>query len=521
MPDMLDTIVAHRRAEYQKKGASFGYDIPKQRSRPLVPFLERPGAILEIKRASPSKGSIAPDLDPVLLAGVYARAGAKQISILTEENYFKGSLDDLIAIAKAYPDISLLRKDFILYEDELEISYRAGADAVLLIARLLDTDFLCKLTSRCLDLGMKPLIEVREQSDIPKLVAAGKRGPVLAGVNARDLATFKIDSLVPAQMRSFLPCPAVFESGLSTLGACAYARRLGYEGVLIGEAVAKNPEKAQGLVAAFVQARPDWTGQFWREIGRRVNAVQSSARARPLIKICGLTNSEDALEASRLGADLLGFVFAPSPRQTTAQKVREIYNQLSQEYKIKPEECASATQGSCCGTPPPSRYKPLLIGVITDLDSVQTHEAFSLINEGVLDAIQFHGDCSIETLALFDTTFAPSACGRFFVQRLGSDADLAQLELLCAQGEPRILVDTKIEQVKGGTGLTIQDTLLEKLSQVPGLWLAGGLNPTNIRSYIDRFSPELIDASSGLELKPGKKDHTKLKAFFKEIFDEC
>lgn len=537
MPDILDEIVARRRADYARLGPSFGCEIPAHRRRPIVPFLAIPGAILEIKRASPSKGDIAPDLDPVSLAGKYAAAGAKNVSVLTESNFFKGSLDDLVAVSDAYSHISFLRKDFILYEDELDIAYRCGADAVLLIARILDTPLLLALAAKCRAFGMTPFIEVREESDVAKLAAACKagtasgEGAVLAGVNSRDLATFRIDPLVPAILRTKLPCRAVFESGASTPGSCRFARRLGFDGILIGEAAAKSPETAHELVSAFADARPDWVGQFWREIGRRteLGRADSALRhdgsapraARPLVKICGLTNAEDALLAASLGADLLGFVFAPSPRRASAQAVRDINARLSASTKPKPDECAQppagSAHGACCAPPGQPKNRPLLVGVIVDPDSPEAKEAFALAAEGVLDAVQYHGEHPETDLSKIDGAGGSFGIGRYAAVRLGGEADLERIEFLRASGEPRILLDARVEGIAGGTGKTIPKSLVRSASVQAGLWLAGGLNPANVRMYIEEFEPELIDASSGLESAPGKKDPLLLKSFFREI----
>lgn len=497
MPDILEQIVSARRADYRQKGATFGVAVPDHRKRPLVPFLREPGTILEIKRASPSRGDIAPDLDPVTLAGHYREAGTKNISILTEERFFKGSLNDFLAVSDRIYDVALLRKDFILYEDEIDVSWRAGADAVLLIARILETETLLRLAQRCRSFSMTPLIEVRESADLDKLSAAAAGGPVIAGVNSRDLATFQIDPLVPAIMRRKLPGTSVFESGATTPGACQFARRLGFEGLLIGEAAARSPENAGRLVSAFSSARPDWAGQFWREMGQRLQAARE--KGRPLVKVCGLTNTDDALLAAKNGADLLGFIFAESPRKTDAATVRAIGAKISAEGYSLPGKL------------------PLLVGVVTETESAAAREAFSLVCEGVLDAIQYHGENPGRDLPRIDRAGGDYGIGKYSVVRLGSEADLSRIDTLLENGEPRVLVDARVEGIAGGTGKTIPRNLVRKVRDHGGLWLAGGIGPANIRRYLEEFSPELVDVSSSLESAPGKKDGTLIASFFREI----
>ena len=225
--DILQRILADRARDLARLGPTFGCAVPRKRSRPLVPFLAVPGAILEIKRASPSRGAIAPGLDPAALAASYYAAGARNVSVLTEMNYFSGSLDDLKAAASAQPQLAFLRKDFIVSPAEVEVSYRAGADALLLIARILDGEALHTLVDACLSFGLRPFIEVRSREDLQKLAPFAGDKRVLYGVNARDLASFRIDPMVPAGMRELLPGQAVYESGIHTPGAAAYARALG------------------------------------------------------------------------------------------------------------------------------------------------------------------------------------------------------------------------------------------------------------------------------------------------------
>jgi len=505
VPDILDEIVRVRREDYARLGPGFGTEIPSHRSRGVVPFMAEPGTILEIKRASPSKGDIASGLDPVALAGRYVAAGTKNVSVLTEGRFFKGSLADLVAASASQPGTAFLRKDFILFEDEIEVSYRCGADAVLLIARILERPALLKLAALCRSFGMTPFIEVRDSADVAKLQAVCKAGNAVAGVNARDLATFRIDLLIPAALRSGLPCKTVFESGASTAGACRFARRLGFDGILIGEAAARNPERASELVDGFRSAQPDWVGQFWREIGKRA-AARNRGKAdgtAPLVKICGITNKDDALLAASLGADLLGFVFAKSPRAATPFAVREV------------AACLAEAQGKN-GTASESR-RPLLVGVIVDPDSAEAREAFELVREGALDAIQYHGANPERDLPAVDASGGSYGIGRYSVVRLGDEGDLERVGTLMRGGEPRVLVDARVEGVSGGTGKAIPRSLVRRARELGNLWLAGGINPGNVRQCVEEFSPELIDASSGLESAPGRKDHVLLKSFFREL----
>ena len=516
MPDILDEIVARRREDYARLGPTFGADVPACRIRPLVPFLAEAGTILEVKRASPSKGDIAPELDPVSLSKMYAAAGTRNISVLTESRFFKGSLSDLIAASSGIPDIAFLRKDFLLYDDDIDVAYRSGADAVLLIARILDLTRLLKLAARARSFGMTAFIEVRDSGDVEKLAAAAKAGPVLAGVNARDLATFKIDPLIPAALRTSLPCRAVFESGASTPDACRFARRLGFDGILIGEAAAKNPAGAADLVRAFLGAKADWVGHFWREMGKRTAARPAG---RPLVKVCGLTTVDDAMHAARLGADLLGFVFAPSPREASASVVRDVAVLLAARSKSQVSESSVSDCGDCgsCGPSRASYHRPLLVGVIVDPESQAAKEALKLALDGTIDAIQYHGDGGPEGLRRLEAGCGKYGVGRYAVVRLGSEDDLERAESLAKSGEPRFLVDAKVAGLAGGTGVAVPAELVRRISEKKALWLSGGLNASNVRQCIDEYAPELIDASSGLESSPGRKDHSMMENFFREI----
>ena len=486
--DILAKIVRMRREDIERLGLNFGIEIPEKREVGHTEFLGNAGAILEVKRASPSKGDIAPDLDPVGLATTYAEAHAQAVSVLTETNFFKGTLRDLIAVANLMESrrkqglhaCAVLRKDFLLFEDEIDIAYRCGADAVLLIARILDDDKLVRMAKRAASFDMQAFVEVRETDDLRKLKvvteALGESAAktIVAGVNSRDLATFHTDPLVPASVRSKLPAKAVFESGILCPADATYARNLGFTGILVGEAVAKNPPLAKEVVGAFESGSENARGQFWKKFAER----KAAKKAGPLVKICGITRDEDGKLAAELGADMLGFVFSTTKRLTTEEFVRSFAEKIGSNH-------------------------PILVGVITDPESVEGKTAIKLAKEGVLDAVQLHG---------VDPKNADFAY--YCAARVGEESDFDKVTALRKNGEPRILLDAKVEGIPGGTGKTIPENLLrEKAGELP-LWLAGGITPENVGAIVEKFHPELVDVSSGVEDAPGIKNSEKLKALF-------
>jgi indole-3-glycerol phosphate synthase/phosphoribosylanthranilate isomerase len=507
--DILAKIVRMRKADIERLGLNFGIEIPATRRRGHVEFLGTPGAILEVKRASPSKGDIAPDLVPTELATTYAEAHAQAISVLTEGNFFKGSLRDLIAVAdlmeerakKGLHACAVLRKDFLLYEDEIDIAYRCGADAVLLIARILDDEQLVKMAKRAQSFDMQAFVEVREKDDLRKLrlvidaLGDGAAKTIVAGVNSRDLATFHTDPLVPAAIYNHLPDKAVFESGILSAADAGYARSLGFTGILVGEAVAKNPTLAKDVVHTFESGCENASGQFWKEFAIHRNVHRDRyGLSRPMVKICGITRVEDGMLAAQLGADMLGFVFSNTKRLTTENFVRKMSAAIRRLDTL-------------------NIVAPLLVGVITDPNSEEGKTAIKLVREGILDAVQFHG---IAPACSNDST-ATNSLAHYCAARIGDAADFEQVASLRKCGEPRILLDAKVEGIPGGTGKTIPEQVLRAQAGDIPLWLAGGINSENVAELVSKFQPELIDVSSGVEDAPGIKNHEKMRLLFEKI----
>lgn len=201
--------------------------------------------IAEFKRRSPSKGTIRENADAATLARSYQSAGAAAISVLTEENYFAGALDDLLAV-RAKVSVPILRKDFVFDEWQVYESAAAGADALLLIVAALDDDTLARLLRLTEEnLGMDALVEVHTREEMDRAVAHGAK---LIGVNNRDLRTFDVSTETSLQLARFAPAAAVLvsESGL-TPDEVPKLRAAGYSGFLIGETLMRSADPAQQL----------------------------------------------------------------------------------------------------------------------------------------------------------------------------------------------------------------------------------------------------------------------------------
>jgi len=206
--------------------------------------LDEVAVMAEVKRRSPGAGAIRPGLDPVRLARDYEASGAAAISVLTDKDYFGGSLEDLAAVKRAV-GIPVFRKDFILHPLQLLEARGAGADGVLLIARILSDDALHSLHARALELGLTPLVEVHDESDLQRALAAGA---VVVGVNNRNLQTFTTSLSVTMRLARKVPpeVTLVSESGIGGRSDVEELGRAGVHAVLVGESLlrASDPGKA-------------------------------------------------------------------------------------------------------------------------------------------------------------------------------------------------------------------------------------------------------------------------------------
>jgi indole-3-glycerol phosphate synthase len=210
--------------------------------------------IAEIKRCSPSRGDIAPDLDAVTRARDYAAAGADAISVLTEPDRFGGSMDDLRAVVTAV-DVPVLRKDFIVDRYQIWEAADAGAAGILLIAAALPSNSLGALLSESHDCGLDALVEVHDADDLER---AHSVGATLLGVNNRDLRTLDVDLKVTEALgpRSGRGVLLVSESGIDSPAQARRVRAAGAQAVLVGEALVRTPREHLASAIAGLRALP-------------------------------------------------------------------------------------------------------------------------------------------------------------------------------------------------------------------------------------------------------------------------
>ena len=252
VPDILARIVSRKREELRESTIPAAElrqaaEITKRSQRDFAAALrsKRPAIISEIKKASPSKGVLVEDFRPAELAANYQRGGAAALSVLTDRDFFQGSLDDLRA-ARAASDLPVLRKDFTISEYHVFEAAAAGADAILLIAAILDEAELRGFRELAQSLGLAALVEAH---DARELELALRSGAEIVGINNRDLRTFRVSLDTSEKLARQIP-PGVLKVSESGIFSAADIRRLasaGYDAFLVGEHLVKSGDATQAL----------------------------------------------------------------------------------------------------------------------------------------------------------------------------------------------------------------------------------------------------------------------------------
>jgi indole-3-glycerol phosphate synthase len=259
---ILDEIVENTRAEVaarksarpldEARAAADAAAAPPPRDFVLALRRDTVALIAEVKHASPSRGVLIEPFDPVALGLIYAQHGAAAISVLTDERYFQGHLDHMRAVRETVT-VPVLRKDFMVDAYQVYEARAAGADAVLLIAAVLDDAEMSDLHALAADLGMTPLVEVHNE---PEMERALKLNPRALGINNRDLKTFTVDTGLTARLVKLIPngVVAVAESGMKTAADVRMMGDSGADAVLIGEGLVAAPDIAAQV--ALFSAQP-------------------------------------------------------------------------------------------------------------------------------------------------------------------------------------------------------------------------------------------------------------------------
>lgn len=260
---ILDEILAHKQTEVAATRRQISFEAMKARAIEPPPPLDFLAAlqgkgvslIAEVKKASPAKGMLRADLDPVALAMTYATHGAAAISVLTDVRFFCGHLQTLTAIKEALPragqGVPLLRKDFIIDPYQVYESRAAAADALLLIVAALSDGTLAELLALTTALGMTALVEVHDEEELERAL---RLRPRLVGINNRNLRDLSVDLRTFERLRTLLPdgVVAVAESGIQTGADVRRLAAMGADAVLVGEALVTAPDvaaKVRELVA--------------------------------------------------------------------------------------------------------------------------------------------------------------------------------------------------------------------------------------------------------------------------------
>lgn len=509
---ILERIYDHRRicvAEQKKihalrpEALQASYDLniaPPQLSFPArLRQSDYPLSLMaEIKRASPSKGIISADVCAPAQAREYAKAGASVISVLTEPEWFKGTIDDLRAVRQSLEGFTnrpaVLRKEFVFDEYQILEARLAGADTVLLIVKMLSVELLTRLYRYSRSLGMEPLVEVNTPEEMKIAVDLGSE---VIGVNNRDLTSFEVDLGTTSRLMDQVPESTIVcaLSGIMGPKDVEAYKKEGVKAILVGEALMRAPD-----TSAFVA----------HLLGGSTDKIVSPSSNSPLVKICGTRSEEAAQAAIQAGADLIGIIQVPGRSRMVPDEVALGISRVVKSTPRPGVQAASAPEQISRATT--SEWFDYSVGVLRHpsralLVGVFMNQPLSYVlsqqQKLGLDVVQLHGSEPLEWASLIPVPvirkFAPGDVG---VARRAYHT----LPLL--------------DSGAGGSGELLEGAGVQKvLESDEGLRviLAGGLNPNNVVETIKKLGKSGsrvvgLDVSSGVESN-GSQDLDKIRAF--------
>ncbi len=471
MHDVLNTIIRERELLVSRNGAQYGKPIPTHRACPIAAFpAKAPFCIAEIKHGSPSQGMFK-SLDVAATVAHYIFGGASCISVVTEPTHFFGDITDIMHIKTLFPGIPVLRKDFLTEPDDIDVSYRAGADAVLLIAALFmplpdGLQRLRSLFAKVCAYNMTPVVEIHSIEELAFIESL--HAPVI-GINARNLDTMTIDRVHAVSLLPQVPpnTTVLFESGIRNYDDAFTAAASGFSGVLVGTSLLCSndiPSHMQSIMQGLRNGAFHPT-DFYPHIAARFLSAKF-----PFIKICGITNADDAKAALSYNVDCLGLILTESPRKITESDARAI----------------RAATGK----------HALLIGVIRREDYPLGER---LVKSGIIDALQIHGltqddDYSFIRVPWFEAVAcdSPSVSDVFFR-----------------------IYDAHTHERKADTPID-RRAVASIIAHERFPCIAGGITPETVDEFLHDHVA-MIDVCSGVESSPGKKSHERMKSFMAKI----
>jgi indole-3-glycerol phosphate synthase / phosphoribosylanthranilate isomerase len=489
--DSKREVVARLRADrasqyFRERALAIRRDAPLHRFvQALESEPQRLNIIAEFKRRSPSAGIISSDLSATEVARCYERGGACAISVLTDEEYFGGSIFDLTAV-RASTDLPIVRKDFIIDPIQIYEAAIAGADAVLLIAGALDDTALAKLRAIAEDeLALDALTEVHTSEELRRALNAGAK---MIGVNNRNLQTFQVSLETSERLIAEAPRDRIMisESGLKSAKSLRHLQALGFRGFLIGEGLmrATDPEAAlRDLIAASERTAHSAVATGHSSLVRNSSFELRHFSVTPIqIKICGVTNANDARMCAELGADMIGFNFYPqSPRYVEPEVARQIVETV------------------------PSYVDAVGVFVNGDADEIG-----NTANAAGVRCVQLHGD--------FSPDVGRELAREFRVIQVFSTHPRFRPEDVALFSHCDVLVDAHHPDLRGGTGQMCDWSAARATLRFSRfLILSGGLNAENVASAIKAVTPHAVDVCSGVESAPGVKNHDAIKDFIAAV----
>ncbi|OLN81486.1 Multifunctional tryptophan biosynthesis protein [Colletotrichum chlorophyti] len=449
----------------------------------------------EIKRASPSKGIFDININAPTQARKYALAGASVISVLTEPEWFKGSIEDLRAVRQVLNGMpnrpAILRKEFIFEEYQILEARLAGADTVLLIVKMLEKDVLDQLYRYSLSLGMEPLVEVQ---NVEEMKTALELGAKVIGVNNRNLESFEVDMKTTSRLRSMVPENTIIcaLSGINSHEDVLLCKNDGVNAVLVGEAIVRAPD----------------TTKFIRQLCSGTESEPEPVSTQPLfVKICGTRTPEAALEAVKAGADFVGICLVPGAKRCISDETAAAISEAVHSYTPSTARASSsiprksATDYYTASVARLSASRPLVAGIFQNQSLDEVLEKQKRFN---LDIVQLHGNEPIEWANLIPVpvirAFKPSNVGI----GLRGYHTIPLLDSGAGSG--------KLLDVSSVRDILAKDPELQVI-------LAGGLNPDNVVDAVKavgEFGNRIVgvDVSSGVE-EDGKQNLEKIRMFVK------